>query len=98
MAHLAGKISSLTLVVLAACSGANATEGESADAIATRLGATSIPLPNAGPGIGFDDLRFGASIHRIMVPAGRTGELDLIDPVTRHVTSVASRSTRPVGS
>lgn len=48
-----------------------------------------VGLPGAGPGIGFDDLRYSATLHRVLVPAGRTGTLDLIDPDTLAVTSIA---------
>jgi DNA-binding beta-propeller fold protein YncE len=63
------------LVVLGACS--RAPDG------------TSVTLPDALPGIGFDDLQYSAALHRVLVPAGRTGKLDLVDPDTLAVDSVA---------
>src|SRR5215217_6700250 len=36
-----------------------------------------VPLPGGGGGIGFDDLNFSPGLHRLLVPAGRSGNLDL---------------------
>ncbi len=47
-----------------------------------------IALPNGSAGIGFDDLRFAPVLGRLLVPAGRTGTLDLIDPRTHSVTAI----------
>jgi DNA-binding beta-propeller fold protein YncE len=47
-----------------------------------------LPLPGGEGGIGFDDLRFSAELNRILVPAGRTGRLDLVDPSSRSVEVV----------
>src|SRR6266478_1290510 len=49
---------------------------------------TPVDLPASGPGIGFDDLRFSAALKRLLVPAGRSGNLDLIDPATFSVTAI----------
>ena len=51
-------------------------------------GLIAIILPGGEAGIGFDDLRFSASLHKVLVPAARTGTLDLIDPDTRQISSV----------
>jgi hypothetical protein len=53
---------------------------------------TPIELPAAAPGIGFDDLRFSAR-HGLLVPAGRTGRLDLVDPETHRISSIPGFST-----
>src|SRR5207244_1191226 len=58
--------SAAVLVVLGACSGS--PDG------------ASVSLPDAGPGIGFDDLQYSPTLHRVLVPGGRSGKLDLIDP------------------
>jgi DNA-binding beta-propeller fold protein YncE len=50
-------------------------------------------LPGGDGGIGFDDLTFSASLQRVIAPAGRTGKLDLIDPKTQKVDSIAGFST-----
>lgn len=52
-------------------------------------------LPDGSPGIGFDDLRYSARLHRVLVPGGRSGRLDLIDPDTNAVTSIDGFSTLP---
>ena len=52
-----------------------------------------LPLPNGAGGIGFDDLGFARSMHRILAPAGRTGNLDLIDPDTLKITAIGGFST-----
>ena len=55
---------------------------------AAASGATSIPLPGGSGGIGFDDLRFSPSLGKILAPAGRTGNLDLIDPDDHAMTVI----------
>jgi len=47
-----------------------------------------IALPDGGAGIGFDDLRLAPSIPALLVPAGRTGSLDLVNPATGAVTRI----------
>src|SRR4051812_3539685 len=49
---------------------------------------TPLALPDGKGGIGFDDLRWSADLHRVLAPAGRTGKLDLIDPKTQAIESV----------
>src|SRR5512143_3126102 len=46
---------------------------------------TKLALPGGEGGIGFDDMMFSPSLHRVIAPAGRTGKLDLIDPKTQKV-------------
>ncbi len=53
-----------------------------------------LPLPGGQSGIGFDDMGFAPSIHRVLVPAGRSGNLDLIDPDTKQVTAIGGFSSR----
>ncbi len=55
---------------------------------------TSVKLPDTPPGIGFDDLRYSASLHRVLVPSGRSGRLNLIDPDTLAVTSITGFSAK----
>jgi DNA-binding beta-propeller fold protein YncE len=45
-------------------------------------------MPGDRGSIGFDDLMFATRLHRVLVPAGRTGKVDLIDPSSREITSV----------
>ena len=52
-----------------------------------------IVLPGGARGIGFDDLGFAPGAHAVLAPAGATGNLCLIDPDTRAVTSIAGFAT-----
>jgi DNA-binding beta-propeller fold protein YncE len=54
-----------------------------------------VALPGGEAGIGFDDLRYSPALHRVLVPAGRTGTLDLVDPDTLAVTSISGFGTVP---
>ncbi len=60
---------------------------------ATAAGLTPIALPGGAGGIGFDDLRYSRELHRVLVPAGRSGRLDLVDPATRGVLAIAGFSS-----
>jgi DNA-binding beta-propeller fold protein YncE len=57
-------------------------------------GGQAIVLPGAAPGIGFDDLRFSATLSSLLVPAGRTGNLDLVDPSSEAVSTVGGFSSQ----
>src|SRR6476659_10054350 len=46
---------------------------------------TKLALPAGDAGIGFDDLMFAPGLHRVLVPAGRTGKLVLVDPKTQKI-------------
>jgi len=48
----------------------------------------SIAIPGGEPGVGYDDLQYAPQIKRVLVPAGRTGRLALIDPSTKKVTAI----------
>jgi hypothetical protein len=54
---------------------------------------TPLAIPGGNGGIGFDDMGFAPSLHLVMVPAGRSGNLDLIDPVSRKVTAISGFSS-----
>src|SRR5436309_11580452 len=56
--------------------------------------ATPIPLPGGEGGIGFDDLSFAPTLGKLLVPAGRTGNLDLVDPVSRQIHPIAGFSAQ----
>lgn len=47
-----------------------------------------VVLPRGAPGIEFDDIQFGAGLRKVIVPAGRTGSVVLIDPDTSAVTEI----------
>ncbi|MCA9679194.1 MAG: hypothetical protein KC464_29460, partial [Myxococcales bacterium] len=51
--------------------------------------------PGGDGGIGFDDLQYAASVG-VIVPAGRTGALDLVDPGTGAVAQVTGFSADEV--
>jgi DNA-binding beta-propeller fold protein YncE len=57
----------------------------------------AIQLPDGEAGIGLDDLQFAPAAHRLLVPAGRTGKLDVIDPATSGIVSVEGFSRSPPG-
>jgi len=52
------------------------------------LPATPVPLPGGAAGIGFDDMGYSAALKQVLVPAGRTGNLDLVDAETGEVTAI----------
>src|SRR5262245_10391126 len=56
-------------------------------ALGRAAGATVVTMPDGRPGIGFDDLRFVAGLG-VLVPGGRSGRLDVVDPATLAVSSV----------
>ncbi len=51
-----------------------------------------VELPRGAPGIEFDDIQFGASLGKVIVPAGRTGSVDLIDQDSSTVTELTGLS------
>ena len=51
-----------------------------------------VAIARDGKGIGFDDLRYSRLLHRVIVPAGRTGEIVLIDPSNHQTTPIAGLS------
>jgi DNA-binding beta-propeller fold protein YncE len=56
--------------------------------------AGSIPLPG-GPPVGMDFLTYDHTNNRIWVPAGNTGNVDVIDVGTRKVTTLGGLATAP---
>ncbi len=57
--------------------------------VAAQLRPVSIPLPDGAGEIGFDDLNYDPALGQVLVPAGRTGNLDLIDPKTQKVKAIS---------
>src|SRR5438552_5071520 len=53
----------------------------------------TIDIAKDKEGIGFDDLRYSPSLHRVLVPAGRTGTIVLIDAANHHTSSITGLST-----
>ena len=66
--------------------------------IAILLSAATVALPGGEGGIGFDDLGFAAKARKVIAPAGRTGKLDLVDPVTHEIVEIGGFSASPAGS
>jgi len=54
----------------------------------------SIEIPGGSVGIGFDDLRFAPASGSLLVPAGRTGALVLVDPATHGVMAITGFSAK----
>jgi hypothetical protein len=54
-----------------------------------------IALPEGAPGIGFDDLRYAPELDRVLVPAGRSGRVDLVAPGSNAVTAIGGFSSAP---
>jgi hypothetical protein len=49
----------------------------------------NLPLPGGPGGIGFDDLRFDRASGKLLIPAGRSGNIDIIDPVTLAISPIS---------
>ncbi len=61
-------------------------------AAAVTAAPATVVLPGGERGVGFDDLQLAPSLGRVLVPAGGTGTLFLLDPATRALASVAGFS------
>jgi len=57
------------------------------------LQGTAVAIPHGEGAIGFDDLNFSARLHKVLVPAGHTGKLFLIDPSTYAMTTIGGFSS-----
>jgi DNA-binding beta-propeller fold protein YncE len=57
------------------------------------LPATIVKLPGSTGAIGFDDMSYDATLGKVIVPAGNTGNLDLIDPDTMAIKAIPGFST-----
>ena len=57
------------------------------------LQSTAVSIPGGEGGIWFDDLVFSSQLHKVLVPAGHTGKLYLIDPVSFAMTSIGGFSS-----
>ena len=72
----------LLLVALAApawhCSG----NGNGSGTVGAKAGSNTarVVLPGGSPGIGFDDLRYSPTLHRVLAPGGRSGVVALVEP------------------
>ena len=61
--------------------------------MSSSLQATAMTIPGGKDGIGLDDINFSKNLHKILVPAGRTGKLFLIDPATYEMVSIGGFSS-----
>lgn len=52
----------------------------------------TVPLPEGSGGIGFDDIQYSSAMKKVLVPSGRTGMLNLVDPESLAVTSISGFS------
>ena len=52
----------------------------------------SIPVPGGASGVGFDDLGWSSDLRRVLVPAGGTGLLLLVDPRDWALTKIGNLS------
>ena len=57
------------------------------------LPTTIVSLPGSSGAIGFDDMSYDAGLGKVIVPAGATGNLDLIDPDTLAIKAIPGFST-----
>jgi hypothetical protein len=55
--------------------------------------ATAVAIPGGKDGVGLDDIHFSPSLHKVLLPAGRTGKLYMIDPSSLAMTSVEGFSS-----
>ncbi|HEX7339520.1 MAG TPA: hypothetical protein VF271_06245 [Rhodanobacteraceae bacterium] len=62
--------------------------GGSAVASPIAVASHTIPMPEGHHGVGFDDIQYASALHRVLIPAGGTGNLVLVDPVSRALTVV----------
>src|SRR6185436_10264109 len=62
------------------------------------LTAEPLALPGGEGGVGLDDLAFAPGLRRVLVPAGRTGRLDLIDPATRKMQEIGGFQASAAGA
>jgi len=59
---------------------------------------TPIPLPDGSGGIGLDDMAWAPSLGRVVVPAGRTGRIVLIDPAGGPAAEIGGFRVSPAGN
>jgi len=69
-------------------------KGQRKPAPAVDLRTLPVPLPGGDGGIGFDDLGFARGLGKLLVPAGRTGNLNLVDPASRQIVPIGGFSSQ----
>jgi len=68
----------------------------SAQSSNSSLQSTAVLIPGGESGIGFDDLVFSPELHKVLVPAGHTGKLYLIDPSSLTMVGIGGFSSSVV--
>lgn len=53
-----------------------------------QLETKTVQMPEGLSGIGFDDIQYSSAMKKVLVPSGRTGMLNLVDPETLAITSI----------
>src|SRR5580765_7822179 len=53
----------------------------------------AIPLPDGKSGIGFDDLQYANHLQKVLIPSGRSGNLNLIDPSNLSLVTLSGFSS-----
>src|SRR5512144_1915214 len=56
--------------------------------LAVSADSKSIALDQSKSPIGLDDMCFSSRLNKVLVPAGRTGKLIMIDPATQAIDSI----------
>src|SRR6266545_1071498 len=90
-----GSLLILSTVLLAVCLHSAAAAQPPAARV---LPAEPVALPGGEGGVGLDDLTFAPGLRRVLVPAGRTGRLDLIDPASRQLREIAGFQASAAGA
>ena len=83
-------VKSLGLIAIALLVSAALSRAALADAAATKP--VAIALPGGEHGLGLDDMGYVPALRRIVVPAGQTGALVLINPADNTLTSISGIS------
>lgn len=89
-------VGAILVVLMSAGACLVAQGGDGGDGALTQV--ATLELPHGAPGIGFDDLRFSPALGRVLVPAGRSGRLDLVDPESGAFDDVPGFSEQPTYS
>jgi hypothetical protein len=84
-----GRALAIWMVILVGCSlgAARSNAGEISPPFV-------LPIPGGAAGIGFDDLGFSTALQRVIVPAGLTGNIVLIDPASRKMDELGGFSSQ----
>lgn len=79
----------LVALAAAACSTRSGEAEAHGASAAVEPALAPIAIPHGEGGVGFDELRYSPRLGRVLVPAGGTGQLVLVDPATGALETVA---------